>query len=313
MAGVGLREFGQTMSQQEFPTAVADLALVEQRIQVPGLELAALTANLEHSQQKPILFLHGWMDNAASFLPLMPYLADHPMVALEHAGHGHSQHRPPGRWYHLMDYVADALAAVDALGWDEFYLIGHSLGGAVSTLVTAAIPERVKSLVVIEGLGPLAGEGKDICQRLQRSWKQLRDIDPERLRRYETVDEAVHARVRKNHINEGPARALVERGLQRDGEHWIWRTDPRLNITTPYRFDEDQIRHLMRGIECPCLSLLSDPPTPLLPLDDFRQRLAALPQGRMAQLPGGHHLHMNYPAELAALILEHFNGGSDPS
>ena len=53
-------------------------------------------AALEWRNEKGLraLCLHGWLDNAASFIPLAPLLKPLDLVALDMAGHGHSQHRP---------------------------------------------------------------------------------------------------------------------------------------------------------------------------------------------------------------------------
>lgn len=42
-----------------------------------------------------------------------------------------------------------ALAAVDELGLDRFHLVVHDIGGPVGVEVAAAVPERVKSLTVL--------------------------------------------------------------------------------------------------------------------------------------------------------------------
>ena len=34
-----------------------------------------------------VLCLHGWLDNAASFVPLSPFLKDFDLLALDFAGH----------------------------------------------------------------------------------------------------------------------------------------------------------------------------------------------------------------------------------
>jgi pimeloyl-ACP methyl ester carboxylesterase len=34
----------------------------------------------------------------------------------------------------------------DALGWDAFVLIGHSMGAAVATMAAGAVPERIQKV-----------------------------------------------------------------------------------------------------------------------------------------------------------------------
>ena len=54
-----------------------------------------------------ILCLHGWLDNAASFIPLADSLAGFELLALDFAGHGLSSHRPEDSRYYFADYVFD--------------------------------------------------------------------------------------------------------------------------------------------------------------------------------------------------------------
>ncbi|MGH8592167.1 MAG: alpha/beta fold hydrolase, partial [Gammaproteobacteria bacterium] len=109
-------------------------------------------------QGAPLIALHGWVDNAASFDPVAPYLDEFDLVALDLAGHGLSDHRPKGVHYHLVDHVRDVCAVAHTLGWPQFALVGHSLGAAIAVLLAGALPKRVTRLVLIEGLGPLAAE-----------------------------------------------------------------------------------------------------------------------------------------------------------
>ena len=92
----------------------------------------------------PVLALHGWLDNASSFAPLAAHLAGFRLLALDLPGHGHSQHRPPGMRYHLVDYVPAVLEAAEALDFESGLIMGHSLGGAIAGLVAIAAPEGVK-------------------------------------------------------------------------------------------------------------------------------------------------------------------------
>ena len=45
--------------------------------------------------------------------------------------------------------MATVLDAADALGWDRFHLIGHSMGAGIASLVAASCPERIATLVAM--------------------------------------------------------------------------------------------------------------------------------------------------------------------
>ena len=90
-----------------------------------------------------VLCLHGWLDNAASFVPLAPFLKDFDLLALDFSGHGFSSHRPETSRYYFPDYIFDIDAAMHQLGWHQCHLIGHSMGGGVASCLAAALPERV--------------------------------------------------------------------------------------------------------------------------------------------------------------------------
>ena len=82
-------------------------------LQVPLGQLAALRND---GSGPRVLALHGWLDNAASFLPMAPYLRDFDLVALDLPGHGRSMHLPPGADYSFPGAIANVLDAADALG-----------------------------------------------------------------------------------------------------------------------------------------------------------------------------------------------------
>jgi pimeloyl-ACP methyl ester carboxylesterase len=48
--------------------------------------------------------------------------------------------------YRISDMAADAVAVLDALGWDSAHVLGTSLGGMVAQAVAIEHPERVRSL-----------------------------------------------------------------------------------------------------------------------------------------------------------------------
>jgi len=249
-----------------------------------------------------VLALHGWLDNAASFVPLAPHLQGLDLVAPDLPGHGRSVHMPPGTDYTFVGAVHQVLDIADALGWDRFALLGHSMGAGIASLVAAAVPERVERLVAIEALGALPEIESETVPRLREAVASSRGLGDRPLRVFPDLDAPVRARMRVNALSEPVARLLVERGVQPvDGGH-VWCSDPRLTIPTAVRMTPGQVDALIGGIECPTRVIYADPPQPYLPEPDRSRRARLLPEGELVVIAGGHHLHMEQPAEVAAAI-----------
>lgn len=252
-----------------------------------------------------VLALHGWLDNAHSFLPLSEHLDGLDLVAIDFPGHGLSAPRPDGVRYHFDDYSFDVLAVLDALGWDRANLLGHSLGGAVSTLVAAAAPERVRSMALIEGLGPLSAPAETTAD----GWRKAVARSKLRRRRvHATRDDAIATRQQGSDLTQASTRLLAERGLVEVEGGWQWRHDQRLTWPSAHRYTEPQVIDLIAHIDAPVLNIHSEPQTGLLGQRMYQLRLAALRHRRdTLACPGGHHLHMLHPERIAPTILEHFH------
>ena len=184
-----------------------------------------------------VLALHGWLDNAASFIPLAPYLAGFDLIALDLPGHGHSDHIASGHAYHLSHYAAEVVRALDALEWDACFLLGHSLGGAVGTLVTATAPHRILALSLIDQIGPLSEPAADFPDRLKRSIEAHAVSQDQKKAEYPTLDELVERRRLVGGIDDEGARLLVTRNSQRGANGYYWRSDPRLRLPAPLYLD----------------------------------------------------------------------------
>jgi pimeloyl-ACP methyl ester carboxylesterase len=274
----------------------------ELRLDVGGRDLAARRHG--HRGGTRVLALHGWLDNAMSFEPLARHLPEWDLVALDLPGHGHSAHRPPRTWYHYIDYLDDAIAALDALGWERCTLLGHSLGGAVASVLAAARPSRVERLLLIEALGPLGFKPGSAVTALRAGFDERAEAPDKQLRRFPDLASAVMARMRANGLSEPVARLLVERSLRAVPGGFEWRSDPRLKIATPLRVHEDMIREWLAAIECPTLLIAADPAPPYFDVDTRRARIACVPGLREVVLPGNHHLHMENPVPVAAAVRE---------
>ena len=110
------------------------------------------------------------------------------------------------------------LDIADALGWERFALLGHSMGAGIGSLLAAACPQRVERFVAIEALGALAEAPERTVARLRDAIAARRALRGKRLRVFPDIDTAVRARMQANALSEPVARLLVERG---------WCTPPR--------------------------------------------------------------------------------------
>ncbi|MGH8076872.1 MAG: alpha/beta fold hydrolase [Lysobacter sp.] len=253
-----------------------------------------------------VLALHGWLDNAASFVPLAPHLSGIDLVAPDLPGHGLSHHLPVGADYSFVASVNTVLDIADALGWERFSLLGHSMGAGIASLVAAACPERIERLLAIEALGALAEVPERTVERMRDAISANRALPKKWLRVFPDIATAVNARMRINGISEPVARLLVERGLVPVEGGFTWSSDPRLTLPTMVRMTEPQVRDLVTGIECPTRVIYADPAQRYLPDPLRRERARLVPRGELIVLSGGHHLHMEDPVAVATAIGDFF-------
>ncbi|OAX53254.1 alpha/beta fold hydrolase [Xanthomonas graminis] len=266
--------------------------------------LAGLRSGDPHGPK--VLAVHGWLDNAASFVPLSAQLPQLDLVMLDLPGHGHSVPLPAGADYLLTGMLHPLLDAADALGWERFAVIGHSLGAAIASTLAAAAPQRIEKLVAIEMLGGLAETVEGTLERLRDSVAVTRRDNASPLRLFPDLAAPVRARMLANQLSEPAARLLVERGVEAVEGGYVWRSDRRLTLPTAVRLSEAQVQALLAGIDCPTRVIYADPAQPYFPEALRNARAARLRHGRVHVVPGTHHLHMEQPAAVAALLHDFF-------
>lgn len=269
-------------------------------LQLDGLRVAGLRSGTPGGLK--VLALHGWLDNAASFLPLAEQLPMLDLVMVDLPGHGLSDHLLLTTPYTTPHAIVQTLAIADALGWDRFVLLGHSMGAAIASLVAAVAGERVQALVSIEALGGLAAPAGETVQRLRAYVEAMLKLDGKQLRVFPDLAAPVRARMMVNQLSEVSARLLIERGVKQVEGGWSWRSDPRLMLPTAVRMTEDQVRDVVTAISCPVQVIYATPAQPYFPEPERSQRAALLPDGRLHTLPGHHHVHMDDAAAVAHVI-----------
>lgn len=275
----------------------------EVRLTLPYIELSAHLYGPEDGE--PVIALHGWLDNAASFARLAPKLERLRIVALDFPGHGHSDHRPPGSGYALWDFAHDVLQVAEQFGWQRFSLLGHSLGAIISVLVAAALPERVRRLALIDGLVPYTGEAINAPAKLGEALTAQLIVDKKRKPVYRSVEQAVEARMKGvGAVTYEAAELLARRGLMPVPGGYTWRTDTRLMLPSPLRLTQAHAEHFARAVRCPIHLILAD--QGLLYSEAYIRSLIEELNVETSLLPGGHHLHLD-TEEGACAVADRFN------
>lgn len=256
------------------------------------------------AEGEPILALHGWLDNAHSFLPcaeafLNSELATtHRLIALDWAGHGLSDHRPVGNYYPFMDYVYDIWHLCQQQGWQQVSILAHSMGAYAANMLAGIDPSRVQVLLAVEAFGLLASKTEETTLDLRAGfasrWQQQFKHRPH----YKNIETAISARVQAGDFSRELAALLVERGLEQLGEgDYRFRADGQLRLKSPVRLTEAQIADVLRHIECPMTVVLGNAGHERLK-QSIKQWQGAVPQLQVVELEGGHHVHMEQPVAI---------------
>lgn len=179
----------------------------------------------------PVIFLHGGGQSRSAWHGAARAVATAGFqgVSLDLRGHGDSDWAPDGN-YAFDRHVADVEAVIDALGRPAV-LVGASLGGHVSLIAAARMPDRILALALADVTPWLDEDDAD-------GWRET-------MRRsaagFETLEEAAMlvAALRSGQVSSTPERLRAHMRVGEDGRFY-WRWDPRF-------IRDDFVRHCGEG------------------------------------------------------------------
>ena len=264
----------------------------------------------------PVLILHGFLEQGAAWHDVAQRL-DRRVLAPDHRGHGCSDHVGAGGYYHFWDYVADVDALVRGLD-SPVHLVGHSMGGTIATLFAASRPHAVRSLTLVEGLGP-----PDMTHTAVERGATFLDhlAEPRRHPVFRTAEEAA-ARMRRFNprLPDATAHRLAARLLRPvtpteaaalpDGAGTLtWRWDALHRSRAPVPFRADVHMAFLAAITAP--TLLISGGTSIWQLPDHDQRMRQIPAVSHQVVPdAGHLVHLDAPDATARLLSAHFEASA---
>lgn len=272
----------------------------ERRFTVNGIQLAA--QEWGKKGQLPVIALHGWLDNSASFDRLIPLLPKCHLIALDMAGHGQSDHRPGQGSYNVWDDIRDIFAVADALGWKTFSLLGHSRGAIISTFAAGTFPDRIHSLILVEGFVPEAANASDAPQQLAKAIIELENSRQRPRTVYPDIATAIRAREKGMFpLSHSASSNITRRGIKAVEGGFSWTYDPRLFAPSMVKFNVDYIKAFVVAIKAPVCLLLATEGLPKF-YHNYLEQLKQYPDIQYQLLEGGHHLHTE---EQAGVVAEH--------
>ena len=316
------------MSESETAIHIEDVCFNLGHSSIHGIAYSA-KKNISNNKEHIVLCLHGWLDNAASFLPLLPYMTagdltnNKRIIAIDWNGHGLSSHRGDDAHYHFMDWVYDLLQLLEHNNWHSIDIVAHSMGGMVASAFAAAFPEKVKSLTLLDSIGFITTEADETTNQLRKGLlsrlkgsalssqntnvtnKQTADPFNASARKtknlHPSIESAIKARVNVSDMHYQQARLIVERGLIKEGEGFTWRADSRLRNISPYRLTLKQAEQLMNDIQCPVQLIYGSKGLDMVSkgILHFGPMIESFTSH---EIIGGHHAHMEKAQEVASLI-----------
>lgn len=254
----------------------------------------------------PVIALHGWLDNCASFDFLTPLLENVDLIALDLAGHGRSAHRSAHAAYNIWLDVSEVLEVAEHVGWKEFALLGHSRGAMIATLLAGAFPEKITHLAVIEALIPQPQEADEAPAQLASSINVLKSLRQKPRRYYQNFESAEAARrngfVALNHED---AHALAVRGVQQDDRGYYWANDYKAMAPSEIKFTLEQAEAFLKCLNLD-VALFAGEGGLVNSFHELDNLLIKYPHIKKIELTGSHHLHMSEQCEAIARYLNDY-------
>tara|TARA_Y100000588_G_scaffold364911_1_gene429026 strand:+ start:270 stop:1121 length:852 start_codon:yes stop_codon:yes gene_type:complete len=253
--------------------------------------------------RKPtVLALHGWLDNSNSFEWLAKHLCDsYYVIAVDLPGHGLSTHIPTGAHYHFIDSIFFLKQIIEKLNRDPIHLLGHSLGACIASMGAGILRSSIRSLILIENIGPLSATEDETFEQLHHYSKEYMKFVTREKKVMRSLKDAAHIRSIKGYISYDLAYQLCKRGTEEvaDGVRWVH--DLKLQASSPLRLTENQVLDCLKEITMPTLLILATKGFGKN-VRTWDKRIAAVENIQTSIMEGGHHIHMEKPEKSSKLI-----------
>lgn len=164
------------MSMTRFSTARDRATTDIRKIEVNGLVFDVTIAGPEKG--RPVLLLHGFPQSAQTWSAVSEVLVRHGFRTIAPDQRGYSKGARPTdvSAYTFEAFKSDALGIADALNLSRFDLSGFGMGAALSWMIAATQPNRVRSLTALRFPHP-AAFAKAVREdpEQQQAWQKIKN------------------------------------------------------------------------------------------------------------------------------------------
>ena len=233
-----------------------------------------------------MLLLHGFAQTCHSWdFVALSFSDKYRVIALDQRGHGDSAWAPDGD-YSPETQQKDIAAVVDALGLNDFVLMGLSMGGRNSFTYAGNHTDKLKALVIVDA-GPQnmqAGSG-NIRSFVQQE-DELDSVDAfvDRVLQYNPRRDAVQVRG-----------SILHNLMELPSGKWTWKYDKLLR-SPDRRIGADpataeRLWGYLESIQCPVL-VVRGGASDIMALDIAESMHDRIPNATMVTVEGAGHLVM---------------------
>lgn len=251
-----------------------------------------------------LVLVHGGAQNAHTWDTVAMALG-RPLVAVDLPGHGHSDApRPSSREGRVEALAADVAVAVRRLAPDAAAIVGMSLGGMTSIVLTAVAPELVRRLVLVDITPGVTGAKAKAITDFVRGPATFASFEDLLARTIEHNPTRTESSLR---------RGILHNAEQLEDGTWRWRyrrhDAPLIEDDEP---DEEtqaagrqQMWATLGAVTVPVMLVRGMRPQSVVDDGDEAELLRRLPSARVEHLAeAGHSVQGDSPVELAALIAD---------
>lgn len=96
-----------------------------------------------------VLVMHDWNGDHTTYDPILPYLDTNTFTYVFVDLRGYGKSRGIAGEYTVNEISEDCLKVADALGWERFHVMGHSMTGMATQRIAADAPARIKSAIAV--------------------------------------------------------------------------------------------------------------------------------------------------------------------